>query len=897
MNTPNWQDVKRIFNEALAQPAQHRAAYLESVCPDDLTRDEVKSLLSFYEDDPEFLENSVDSEAFRAIEAGNDSVWAGKHIGPYRLEQLIGKGGMGLVYLASRVDGQFDQKVAIKIGKQDEYNPDIIERLWHERQVLASLSHPNIARLLDGGVTEEGRPYFAMEYVKDGLSITEYCQKHGLTTRERLHLFQFVSDAVSYAHRQLIVHRDLKPSNILVSPEGTVKLLDFGLAKLLDESPNTIVPITRTGVRIMTLEYASPEQVRKQQVTTATDVYSAGVVLYELLTGKRPYTVQNLSPTEIEHIICDVDPPKPSTALHGQIPESESPYPAYRSLKGDLDTIILKALAKEPERRYGSMERLNEDISRYLDNLPIAARPATTRYRITKFVRRHRVGVSAVVLIITALLAGILSTSYQATVASRERQKAEQRTTEVRALANSLLFDLHDAIRDLPGATPARRLLVQNAEHYLNSLNEDLPDDDVLRAELAEAYKRVGEIQGDPHYPNLGDLAGASTYYEKALELRKSLWLADSSSTSSRHALALALGRMAVVYSWGGDNDEAIRLSHKAIDMLEGLLDEHLDSDFQQDLGRIRSELGWWYVFAGDMATSKVQLSKAQQELEALASERSGKTDFEIDLWRVYNYQVDAYRWSDNEARALDILERTACPRLEKLNQRRAINPRLRANLSTCLNKTGDLYLARDEPDKAISYFESALRITEWMAASDSTNKLGLKGVSGLLSKLGSVHREMNNITEATTYYDQSLAIKRSLYAADSGNGEAGNTLGITLKLACLFAAEQNLLDQALNRCKDSVAILEQVVAKNEMDGIWQSNLIESYLALARVYNAKAASQEHPEYIKQSIHWYNKGIHLINQLASKDRAFSWPDSLTTLRKTRDQLQDSIAAVN
>ena len=701
MSDLNWQDVKRIFNEALALTPAERHDYLATACSERV-RKEVESLLLFYEEDPEFLEQDVNAEALKAVEADQIGQQQGTYIGPYRLEEELGRGGMGLVYLASRVDGGFEQRVAIKLGRLDSYDEEIISRLRHERQVLASLTHPNIARLLDGGVTEDGRPYFAMEYVAGGIAIDEYCHKHQLTIEERLSLFKSACEAVSYAHRQLVVHRDLKPSNILVAPNGSVKLLDFGLAKLLDDQTVPSTPVTRTGLRIMTLEYASPEQVRGEMVSTATDVYSLGVVLYKLLAGKRPYEVHDLSPTQVEEVICNVEPAKPSTALFNASENSKKGQ-SYRQLEGDLDNIVMKAIRKETERRYGSVELLKDDVSRFLEELPISARPATARYRIAKFVRRHRLGVSAVLLVILALLGGIISTSYQAAVASEERQLAEQRTQDVRAMANTLLFDLHDAIRDLPGATPARRLLVKNAEQYLDVLAEDLPEDPVLQEELAESYTRLGEIQGDPHFPNLGDMAGAASYYGQALALRDVIWKEDSLDVDSRHALAIALGRLAVVLSWSGKNMEAITMSQDALEMLQPLYDASESDDMLHDLARIRSELGWWYVFAGEMDDAKRELEKARHDFELLIEEKTGQVDFEIDLWRVYNYQVDAFRWSENQARALEILEQDACPRLEAQNQLHAFNPRLKSGYSTCLNKMGDLYRGRRDYKQAIA--------------------------------------------------------------------------------------------------------------------------------------------------------------------------------------------------
>ena len=902
MGDLNWQDVKRIFNETLALPEAEREAFLISACNEQMQK-EVKSLLSFYEEDPGFLETSVNSEALRAVDAAQQNRKQGQLIGAYRLDRELGQGGMGMVYLASRIDGEFEHQVAIKLGKQDAYKEEVVARLKHERQVLASLTHPNIAQLLDGGVTEEGRPYFAMEYVEDGVPIDVFCESNGLSVEQRLRLFQSACDAVGYAHRQLVVHRDLKPSNILVTPAGQVKLLDFGLAKLLDERSTATAPITRTGLRIMTLEYASPEQVRNETISTATDVYALGVILYKLLAGRRPYEVHDLSPTQVEEVICNVEPPKPSNALQTRLLETHQKdggaAPVYRKLEGDLDNIVMKALRKEPERRYGSVELLKDDVGRYLDELPISARPATARYRISKFVRRHRLGVSAFVVTILALVGGVISTSYQAAVASRERQTAEQRTEDVRAMANTLLFDIHDAIRDLPGATPARRLLVKNAEQYLDMLSDDMPEDPTLQHELAQAFHRVGEIQGDPHFPNLGDMAGALSYYERASALRKSLWQSDTSNADVTRAYAVALGRQAVLLSWSGENKEAINLSIEALDLLVPLYAQNKSPEVLHDMGRIRSELGWWYVFAGEVDNAKMHLKQSREEMEQLIPLKTGQINFEVDLWRVYNYEVDAYRWSGDPGLALDILAQTACPRLERQNHKYAFNPRLRASYKTCLDKLGDLYAGQSDYKNAIAHFEAALEISEQMAASDSTNTIGKKSIALLQQSLSSVYNELGRPDLAAQHMNLALPMKQDLYELDPNNGESGNSLAISLRSSCMLHAELDEFNLAFERCTKSVEVLEKAIAVDSLNGIWQSNLIESYLGLAHVYTQSSNLEEFREKrpFDKALSYYNKGIQLIEFLDTEGRAFAWPASLDSIQAVRDDVARKLKNAN
>ena len=458
---------------------------------------------------------------------------------------------MGTVYLGVRDDDAFQKRVAIKVLKRGMDTESIVRRFRHERQILASLEHPFIASLLDGGSTPDGRPYFAMEYV-EGQPIVDYCDTHRLDTAARLELFRHVCTAVQYAHQNLIIHRDIKPANVLVIAEGTPKLLDFGIAKLLNPelAGQTLAP-TAPGLQLMTPEYASPEQVRGDPVSTATDVYSLGVLLYELLAGRLPYRLTSRAPADIVRIVCESEPMRPSTAITSIDPEppgeaatgSEEPHHAStstaaskpdrrltvdadrlrRQLAGDLDNIILKALSKEPRRRYASVDQFAEDVRRHLAGLPVIARKDTWGYRTTKFVRRNRAAVVTLAATFAVLVAGIIGTTWQARAARVQRARAEQRFGDVRQLANAFLFDFHDSIADLEGSTPARKLVVTKGLEYLDRLAQDAGDRVDLRREVAAAYMKVGDVQGRPFTPNLGDTAGALASYRKAVSLYESI--------------------------------------------------------------------------------------------------------------------------------------------------------------------------------------------------------------------------------------------------------------------------------------------------------------------------------------------------------------------------------------
>ncbi|HET7452063.1 MAG TPA: serine/threonine-protein kinase, partial [Thermoanaerobaculia bacterium] len=376
MSEERWRRIEEIFHGAADLDGAGRDALLESACAGDPElRAEVESLLSADAGGQGNLEAAVAEAAEHLREDDDEALRSGDRIGPYAIVGLIGRGGMGAVYRAVR-DGEFRMDVALKLLKRGTDTDASLRRFRKERQILAALQHPNIARMLDGGATDDGLPYFAMEYV-EGRPLLDYAAS--LSVRQRLELFRAVCAAVQYAHQHLIVHRDLKPGNILVTADGTPKLLDFGIAKLLDPDSTTgEMTMTVAGARLLTPDYASPEQVRGEPITIASDIYSLGVVLYELLTGERPHQIDTYTPQAIERAICRDEPKKPSTW--------------NRQLDPDLDNIVLMALRKEPQRRYGSVEQLSEDIRRYLENRPIRARKDTVTYRAGKFVRRNRVG-------------------------------------------------------------------------------------------------------------------------------------------------------------------------------------------------------------------------------------------------------------------------------------------------------------------------------------------------------------------------------------------------------------------------------------------------------------------------------------------------------------------------
>jgi len=481
-----WARVKELFEAAADLSPNARGALLKRECDgDDALRREVESLLDSDAQTDAFIELPVLEMPRDLFPEPTEESLAGRQFGAYQVIREIGRGGLGAVYLAARSDDEYRKQVAIKLVRRGLDTEDILRRFRNERQILAQLDHPNIARLIDGGTTQDGLPYFVMEYV-EGEPIGGYCDTHGLATSERLNLFRKVCAAVTYAHQNLVIHRDLKPSNILVTQEGEPKLLDFGIAKLLGPEEEALVQ-TMIGQQIMTPEYASPEQIKGERITTASDVYSLGVLLYELLTGRRPYRLKTRAPDEISHAITSQEPERPSTAIvRGENQKRESRNSKF--LRGDLDNIVLMAMRKEPARRYASVGQFSEDIRRHLGELPVVARKDTVSYRAGKFVARHRIGVAAAALILLSLLGGIIATLIQVRTARREKAKAEAISIFLGRTLNASNPD-----RNSKGQ-PTVQDILQDASQRLAT--EELSDQPEVRAELqriiGESYLSLG---------------------------------------------------------------------------------------------------------------------------------------------------------------------------------------------------------------------------------------------------------------------------------------------------------------------------------------------------------------------------------------------------------------------
>ena len=700
--------IEAIFNEVLALPSGERQALIEIRCGEDaLLKSEIYSL----------LRACAEEEALAAVrlrEARTDARTGldRKRVGAYEIDRLIGRGGMGAVYVAHRADGTFDKQVAIKLIDLPLATDLFRERFRMERQILAGLNHPLIARLLDGGVTCDQEPFLVMEYV-DGVPIHRFCEDHRLSVAERLLLFKSVCEAVQFAHQNLVVHRDLKPDNILVMEDGTPRLLDFGTAKLLSPSADGMgSEFTRQGFQSFTPQYASPEQVLGNPITTASDTYSLGVLLYLLLTGVLPYELKEFTTAEMVRVICEQPPRRPTLPGSGD-----------QRIDADLEAILLKSLRKSPGERYLTAVQFALDVQAYLDGRTVSARRGTMRYRAGKFVRRHRIALFGAALVTASLTAGVAGVIWQAKVADRERRRAVDTSAEMRQLSNSLLYELDEAIKELPGSSGVQKLLVTRVLDHLDRTSKSAAGDRLVQLDLANAYTRLGNIQGNPYDQNLGDTAGALVSLDKALVIAQSLAASAARDNEALRALASVEQARSEVL-WGvGKTPEAVESMQAATEAYERLVAE------RDATPALISEAGAAYGTLGD-------------ELGQPGTPSLG------DLAGA----IDAYRKDirlDERALSLD-------PNF----------PRARRGLGIVQLKIGNVEIETD-PAQALEDYRLAEERFDALPESKQDGLSTLRIRANVVRKKATAMRELGEYAQAIPLFDQALAIQKQIAAAD----------------------------------------------------------------------------------------------------------------------------------
>ncbi|MBI1354631.1 MAG: tetratricopeptide repeat protein [Acidobacteria bacterium] len=713
MEAERWRRIEDLFNAAVDLPPADRAALLDR----ERERDpelaaEVDSLIAAEQGATGAFESSIQQVAREVIEA-RPPLQEGERVGAYRVVRKLGEGGMGMVFLAERADSEYQAQAAIKILRTGAADRRLLERFRAERQILANLEHPSVARLIDGGATPAGYPYVVMEYV-DGEPLDVYCRSHDLALNDRLELFLNVLGAVEAAHQSLIVHRDIKPGNVLVTKDGAPKLLDFGIAKILDAPEAASV----TGVfgRAMTPDYASPEQVLGRPAGTASDIYSLGVTLYELLAGAPPYKTSAMSPAELERTVCENDPPPPS-AVAGP---DRAP-----GLRGEIDAIVMKAMAKAPGERYASVERFAADLRRYLDGRPVLARPQTWSYRTRKIIARNKLATAATAAVLVLLIAFAVSMTLaakrigaQRDIAERERQRAEQTAqflTEV--------FRISD-----PGETRGERVTAREIlDISANRLRRETGADPALRAQLLDT---IGVV-----YQNLGLYDEAQSELAEALELRRR-YLPDD-----REGLAAALNHLARAEHELGRYAEAKQTYQRSLEMARAGAPPGGDAAVAQNL----SDMAMLLRDEGDYDGAE-RLAR-----EALAMRRKvfGADRPEVSA-SLHNLGTVLYRRGDYDG--AEALFR------ESLALDRELRGRLHPDVAMGLHSLGALLQQEGELDEAQSTYQEALAIARELYGEEHT------GVADNLRSLAEVRRLRGDLPEAEKLLQEALEIDRKLY-------------------------------------------------------------------------------------------------------------------------------------
>ncbi len=772
MSTHTWTDVKRIFQTAAELPVDQREAYLDDACAKHAgLRADVESLLQHHGADDALEPPSLQTVA-RIFENAETRGRVGCRVGAYELIRLVDSGGMGHVYLARRADGQFEKHVAVKIIRHGVDAHELRRRFLNEQQALAALDHAHIARLLDGGVTPDGLSYLVMEYI-EGRPIDEYCDVNRLSTDARIDLFRTVCSAVHYAHQRLVIHRDLKPSNILVTEDGVPKLLDFGIAKLVDRgSGSSTIPLARLSVPYLTPEYASPEQVRGETITTASDVYSLGVILYEMLTGRRPHRHTHGSHQMLARMIVEEEPARPSTAVRkteevrrhdGTIkatltPDGVSrvrdcePDSLRRRLSGDLDNICLMALRKEPHRRYGSVEQFAEDLRRHRVGLPVIARKDTFTYRAVKFVRRNRAAVVAASLLVLALVGGIIGTS-AALVAVR---RAQDKTLLMNEFLENMLAeaDVNNVGRDLT----VREMLDRAARRVADDFDGHPDVEAGLRTVIGNAYLSLR-------------LPAAEAHLKRAYELKRAI------HGDEHPEIAESLHNLAVCAYVRSRLDDAERFAREALAMQARLTGEH-DGKYIA----ILDDLAVILRTQGDLAGAEPLYQKA------LALNREIFGARHLETARTMNNYAVLLKLKGELDRAEEMYRKAIDIRREHLDDHHAIATSL-SNLGALLQARGDdaaaepLYrealelqrklLGPEHPAIAVTENNLAMLLISLHRLDEAQNlftraldsnrqRLGERHpqVGTLLFNLGSIHHRRNELEQAETMYRQALDIR-----------------------------------------------------------------------------------------------------------------------------------------
>lgn len=850
VDSRDWDQLKARFHEAQELPPDQWAGVAAMSFPHDpILRAELERLLAAAVAAGDFLETPALPQACAADERASIL-----RVGSYELIERIGVGGMGEVYLARRSDDVYRKHVAVKLVRPVLGDLTFIRRFEHERDTLARLDHPNIAKLLDGGTTPDGVPFFVMDWV-DGVPIDRYAAERRLSVADRLRLFQQVCSAAGYAHRNLVVHRDLKPANILVTSEGIPKLLDFGIAKLLAPSPsNEPMPtLTQGPLQMMTPEYASPEQLRGETITTATDIYSLGQILYELMTGTLPGDLRSKRLDEILHVVCDLPPERPSTAVRrlatrrsddgGAGVRDQAPPDAVsnpRVLTGDLDAIVLMALRKEPERRYSSVEQLSADIDRYLSAQPVMARHGALSYRAGKFVRRHRLATGAALLLTGSVLAGVGGTVWQTRRAEHERARAERRFNEVRSIANSLLFELHDAIARLPGSTPVRQMLIRRALEYLDRLAQEGIADATFRQEVAAAYRRVGDVQGNPYIANVGDIPGAIASYRRSLEILNGARGPETATEGHRRAMAQAHERLGDVLVITGDVTGGLESHRRALEARKVLVAAGTRNWTDQgDLAVSHSKVGQALFWHGDAAAALAHHREALKLLEPFASDTPADLNVQLALISSLIHAGDVLLATNVPREALAMLRRAEDLASQWIAAEPS-NPRVLRQLAISHTKIGEVLATLQDVAGAVASQRAALALRSAISTADPENAQAKRDVAISHLMLASTLARAGRGRDVDRHLEAGIALFEKIAEAAAESVLARSDLVAAHNMAGSTWVRASDPGRALPSLERAIALGREIVITDRGDADTRQELASAYTNAGDAYRAVA---------------------------------------------------------
>jgi serine/threonine protein kinase len=761
-----WSRIEDLFHAAQQQPIGTREAWVDAQAgePEEVRR-EVKSLLSGLE----VSERRSPFPGSSGSSVEGEPALPTARFGPYQPVKRIGHGGMGAVYLASRADGQYHQTVALKTMASHLIGGDFLRRFQRERQLLASLEHPHITRLIDGGVSSAGDPYLVMEYV-DGLTLDQYCDTQKLKVDARLRIFLQVCSAVDYAHRNLIVHRDLKPSNILVNADASAKLLDFGTASLLEGTSE----ITVTRLRMLTPRYASPEQLCGERVNTSTDVYSLGVILYELLTGAWPFGNPESLVSELNRAAGNANAIPPATVVTEDSARhrSTSRQQLAQTLKGDLSDIAMKAIENDPARRYGSVREFAADIENYLSGQPVLAHPQTALYRAGKFLRRRWLPVSGIAVFVVGITLAALIATYQARL-------ARERYADLRSLTTSLLFELKDAISDIPGATKAQQILVDHVVKNLDKLSQS-SNDRALQLELAEGFRQLGELQGDPYVQNLNDAKGGLASLAKAKAIADKVATHGAKDAGWLRLEGMIEQDVGEIYFGITQSKEAVEHMKASVALFDRMVPLTRNPGWMADAASANGSLGDIY---GQPGTSSLR---------------------------------DVAKASAQYARTIELDKATLL-----------ISPaatRSRRGMALMQMKMGDL-ARHSDPAAALDYFEEAIRALDTLPSEDLRTQANQRFRSMFLRKKGGALGDLNQRKEAEEALQQAIVLNQRAAIEDPNDTRAIYDVAVAMEdlEELLFRLEDN--ERALALSEQILQIEEKLAAKAPENQGWRLNL------------------------------------------------------------------------